>query len=64
MSLQRLWRDVSGATVVEYAAVLAFFALAAIVGFGAVGTKANSTYSAGTTEMTNIGESPLPAVSP
>jgi Flp pilus assembly pilin Flp len=64
MTLRRLWRDVRGATMVEYALVLAFFAILAAIGFQQVATSANTQYSAGTTTMTNLQESPLPALSP
>jgi Flp pilus assembly pilin Flp len=62
--LRRLWRDVSGVTVVEYALVLSFFALLAIGGYTLVQTSANNAYSSSTSQMTNIQENPLPTVVP
>lgn len=64
MILQRLWRDVSGATIVEYAMVLGWFAIAAMVGFGLVATNANKSYSASTSGMTSIQESPPAPATP
>ncbi len=64
MSLRRLWRDVEGATTVEYALVLTLFAVAAVIGFTSVATNANRTYNSSTSSMTSIQENTLPAVSP
>ena len=60
----RLLRDESGATIVEYAMVLALFALAAMAGFGVIATNANAQYTSGTNGMTAIQESPPAAVAP
>jgi Flp pilus assembly pilin Flp len=60
----RLLRDESGATIVEYAMVLALFALAAMAGFGFVATNANAQYTSSTNGMTAIQESPPAAVAP
>ncbi len=64
MSLLRLLRDECGATVVEYAMVLGWFAIAAMVGFGLVAVNAGGRYSAGTTTMTTTQEVPPVAVTP
>ena len=64
MNLRRLARDVDGATMVEYALILALFALTAAVGFAAIATNANKQYNNGTSAMTSIQENALPAVSP
>jgi Flp pilus assembly pilin Flp len=62
--IRRLLRDESGATIVEYAMVLALFALAAMAGFGAIATNANAQYTSSTNGMTAIQESPPAAVAP
>jgi Flp pilus assembly pilin Flp len=64
VTLWRLLRDESGATLVEYTMVLGLFALAAITGFGVVATNAGSRYNSGTTTMTSIQENPPPAATP
>ena len=64
MTLRRLWRDVSGGTIVEYAIVLAFFALLAMGGFQLIASSANNAYCSGTSKMTDIEENPLPTVAP
>ena len=64
VTLRRLWRDVSGGTIVEYAIVLAFFALLAMGGFQLIASSANNAYCSGTSKMTDIEENPLPTVAP
>jgi len=56
--LARLLRDELGATAVEYAMVLGWFAIAAMVGFGLVAVNAGNSYNAGTTTMSSIQENP------
>jgi pilus assembly protein Flp/PilA len=42
--LQAVWRDESGAAMVEYALLVALVALVAIVGVAAVGTNVNAQF--------------------
>jgi len=62
--IQRLWRDVQGATLVEYALVLFFFGILAVAGFQYVSTNAAVQYNSSSNQMTNIEENPLPTVAP
>lgn len=59
-----LARDETGGPLLEYAMVLALFALACVIGFQQVSINANSAYNSSTTTMTSIQESPLPTAAP
>ena len=62
--LRRLLRDESAVTLVEYAFVLALFALITAAAFDKIAVNSNAQYSSATNQMTVIGESPLPAQTP
>jgi Flp pilus assembly pilin Flp len=64
VTLWRLLRDECGATIAEYAMVLGWFAIAAMVGFGVIAVNANNAYSSSTSKMTDVEENPLPTVVP
>lgn len=43
--VQRLWRDETGAAMVEYALLVALIALVAIVGVSSMGTNLNAQFA-------------------
>ena len=43
--IRQLYRDTSGATMVEYALMVTFVALVAMVGAGVLGTSLNSRFT-------------------
>ncbi|MBV8332039.1 MAG: hypothetical protein JO029_04025 [Candidatus Eremiobacteraeota bacterium] len=62
--LTRLLRDTSGGAIMEYALVLALFALACSAAFLNIAQNSNTAYNAGTTGMTGVQQSPPPTVVP
>ena len=53
--LQKLLRDESGASLIEYVLLAALIGVAALVGMRAIGTAANTTLNNTATDMTPAG---------
>jgi pilus assembly protein Flp/PilA len=49
--MRALCRDISGATVIEYALIAILISVAAIAGMGAIGSWLNSTFSGFATNL-------------
>ena len=62
--VRRLLRNEAGGTLVEYAMVVALFALGMISVMNLVASNANTQYTGASNEMNAIEESPLPAQTP